>query len=211
MWWLMHFQGDGKRKAEMVKQMHQKAKQQMEKVNERRAAQANKRRKKMVFQPGDLVWVHLRKERFPTQRKSKLQPRSDGPFEVLERINDNAYKINLPGEYGVSVTFNVTDLAPFYADDDNSRTNSFEEGEDDEEPVAPIPHQGPITRVMAKKLQGLVHKHITKSNLLQVFGLDLEEGSQPCCTFLCIFEEPRDQVASVQVGIHVAATSASPS
>ncbi|XP_058006772.1 uncharacterized protein LOC131182140 [Hevea brasiliensis] len=142
--------------------------------------------------PLPLVWVHLRKERFATQRKSKLQPRSDEPFEVLERINDNAYKINLP-------------------DDDNSRTNSFEEGEDDEEPVAPIPHQGPITRAMAKKLQGLVHKHITKSNLLQVFGLDLEEGSQPCCTFLCIFEEPRDQVASVQVGIHVAATSANPS
>ncbi|XP_022973897.1 uncharacterized protein LOC111472489, partial [Cucurbita maxima] len=43
--------------------------------------------------PGDWVWVHFRKERFPTQRKSKLLPRGDGPFQVLERINDNAYKI----------------------------------------------------------------------------------------------------------------------
>ena len=36
--------------------------------------------------------MHMRKERFPKQRKSKLQPRAKGPFQVLERINDNAYK-----------------------------------------------------------------------------------------------------------------------
>jgi len=35
---------------------------------------ANKGRKKMLFESGDLVWVHLRKDRFPEQRKSKLQP-----------------------------------------------------------------------------------------------------------------------------------------
>jgi len=31
----------------------------------------------------------MRKERFPEQRKSKLQPRENGPFEVLGRINEN--------------------------------------------------------------------------------------------------------------------------
>jgi len=44
-------------------------------------------------------------------------PRADGPFEVLERINDNAYKVDLPGEYGLSTTFNVTDLSPYVEDD----------------------------------------------------------------------------------------------
>ena len=70
-----------------------------------------------MFQPRDLVWVHLRKERFPTKRKSKLMPRADGPFEVLERVNDNAYKVNLSGDYGVSATFNVADLSPYLEDD----------------------------------------------------------------------------------------------
>jgi hypothetical protein len=62
---------------------------------------------------GDLVWIHLRKERFPAKGRSKLLPRADGPFKVLQRIGENAYKIELPGEYGVSATFNVSDLAPY--------------------------------------------------------------------------------------------------
>ena len=72
----------------------------------------------------------MHKERFPNQRKSKLQPRGDGPFQVLERINDNAYKIDLPCEYGVSATFNVADLMLFNTDFD-LRSNPFEERRDD--------------------------------------------------------------------------------
>jgi len=83
------------------------------------------------------VWVHLRKKRFPSKRKSKLMPRADGPFEVLEKVNVNAYKINLPGEYGVSCTFNVADLKPYFEDDkfENLRANFFLEGEDDGVPT----------------------------------------------------------------------------
>jgi hypothetical protein len=41
----------------------------------------------MLFS-GDWVWVHTCKEHFPNQRKSKLQTCGEGPFQVLERIND---------------------------------------------------------------------------------------------------------------------------
>jgi len=41
-------------------------------------------------------------------------PRAKGPFEVPERINNNAYKINLLNDYGVSATFNVVDLASYF-------------------------------------------------------------------------------------------------
>ncbi|KAL6322767.1 hypothetical protein AAG906_018648 [Vitis piasezkii] len=34
------------------------------------------------------------KERFSAQRRSKLLPRGDGPFQVLECINDNAYMLD---------------------------------------------------------------------------------------------------------------------
>jgi hypothetical protein len=42
-----------------------------------------------------LVWVHLRKDRFPELRKSKLMPRAAGPYKVLAKINDNAYTLEL--------------------------------------------------------------------------------------------------------------------
>jgi len=108
-------------------------KPRIEKTSASYEAQANKHRRKIVFQPGDLVWIHLRKERFPSERKNKLIPRADGPFEVIERINDNAYKVDLPGNYGVSTTFNVADLSPFHPDDSQTdlRLKSFQQGEDD--------------------------------------------------------------------------------
>ena len=72
--------------------------------------------------------MHFCKERFPLQRKSKFNPRGDGPFQILERINDNAYKVDLPSEYNVSASFNVADLSPFDVGDAfDSRTNPFEE------------------------------------------------------------------------------------
>ncbi|KAJ8649116.1 hypothetical protein MRB53_002139 [Persea americana] len=74
-----------------------------------------------AFKEGDLVWIHLRKECFPIGRYGKLMPRADSPFKVLQRIGDNAYKIELPGDYGVSATFNVSDLSPYYEDEADSR------------------------------------------------------------------------------------------
>ncbi|GKA13070.1 RNA-directed DNA polymerase [Tanacetum coccineum] len=71
-------------------------------------------------------------------RFGKLKPRGDGPFRVLKKINDNAYKIELPGHYNVSATFNVADLSPYKGDSDDepdSGSSLFQEGEDDAESV----------------------------------------------------------------------------
>ena len=37
----------------------------------------NNGRKQLIFEPGDLVWLHLRKDRFPYLQKYKLLPRAD--------------------------------------------------------------------------------------------------------------------------------------
>jgi hypothetical protein len=74
----------------------------------------------------------LRKECFPDQRKSKLMPRGDGPLRVLAKINDNAYKIDLPPSYGVSNAFNVADLLQFTSEDTSeSRKTPFQGEKDD--------------------------------------------------------------------------------
>jgi hypothetical protein len=62
-------------------------------------------------------------------------PRVDGPFKILEKINDNVYKLKLPSEFGVSSTFNISDLQPYFREDDEvpSRTTSIQQGEDDDD------------------------------------------------------------------------------
>ncbi|GJZ18081.1 RNA-directed DNA polymerase [Tanacetum coccineum] len=131
------YNAEGSDQAEQIKLLHEQVRDQITKHNLQYQARANKHRRKVVFQVGDLVWIFLRRARFPQGRFAKLQPRADGPFRVLERINDNAYKIDLPGHYGVSATFNVADLAPYVGDepfDDDSGTSRFLGGEDDTDP-----------------------------------------------------------------------------
>jgi hypothetical protein len=54
---------DGKKKAEFVKMIHEKARLNIERRTKQYVHQANKGRKKIVFEPGDWVWLHFRKDR----------------------------------------------------------------------------------------------------------------------------------------------------
>jgi hypothetical protein len=55
---------------------------------------------------------------------------ADGPFMILEKINNNAYKLELPPKFRVSSTFNILDLRPYLGEEDEvpSRTTSIQEG-----------------------------------------------------------------------------------
>jgi hypothetical protein len=90
--------------------MHETTKLNIEKMNEKYRIAANKGRKDVKLEPDVLVWLHLRKERFLELRKSKLMSRAAGPFKILAKIIDNAYKLKLPPEFGVSPRFNISDL-----------------------------------------------------------------------------------------------------
>jgi len=90
---------------------------------------------------------------FPEQRRSKLMPRGDGPYQIIEMTTNNAYKVDLPGEYGVSGTFNVFDLFLFDTGDD-SRLKPFEErGDDAIQPSKDLLEVsvGPNTRLRSSK------------------------------------------------------------
>jgi hypothetical protein len=117
----------------MIK-LHEQTKQNIAAANARYHVAGSKGRKLVTFKPGDMVWLHLRKDRFPTLRGSKLMPRAAGPFKVLTKINDNAYILDLPAEFGVSTSFNVADLKLYAGADAElpSRATSVQEGEDDE-------------------------------------------------------------------------------
>ena len=65
---------DGQKKTELVKSLHERVRLQIAQKYERVASQANKGRRRVIFEPGDWVWVHMRKERFSAHRKTKLHP-----------------------------------------------------------------------------------------------------------------------------------------
>ncbi|MFQ6654339.1 hypothetical protein Gotur_025378, partial [Gossypium turneri] len=101
-----------------------------------------------------------------------------------------AYKIDLPGEYNVSSTFNVANLSPF--DFSDSRTNLFEEGGNDMSHKGPTQTQerdglklpqGPITRSKARqirvKLNGTIHDFISKA--LEAYTKEKENQDSLSC------------------------------
>jgi len=147
---------------EQITKIHELVRSKIEKTNVVYQAQANNHKKRVVFQLGDLVRIHLRKERFPSKKKNKLMPRADGPFEVLECINDNAYKVDLPGDYGVSTTFNVADLKAYQNDDylADLRSKYSQQGGDDGVPTTIDKEEGltSLTRsIPSSKVQALAH------------------------------------------------------
>jgi hypothetical protein len=127
-------------------------------MNEKYRITGSKGRTEIKLEPGDLVWLHLRKYHFLELQKSKLMSRAAGPFKVLEKINNNTYRLELPINFGVSPTFNISDLRPYLGEEDEmpSRMTPIQEGEDDEDiprhDDSPIAIQGPITRACARQL-----------------------------------------------------------
>ena len=144
--------------------LHEQTQQNIAAANAKYQVAGSKGRKLVTFEPGDMVWLHLRKDRFPTLRRSKLMPRAAGPFKVLTKINDNAYILDLPAEFGISTSFNVADLKLYAGEDEElpSRTTLVQEGEDDEDinyntrtstSAAPEAFQAPPTPPGAPPLQ----------------------------------------------------------
>jgi hypothetical protein len=93
-----------------------------------------------------------------------------GPFEIVEKINDNAYKLELPPEFGVSPTFNISYLRPYLGDEDElvSRMTPIQEDDEDithshthNDPLLDI--QGPITRARARQLNLEVSSFLSNS------------------------------------------------
>jgi hypothetical protein len=168
---------DAKQHVELMLKLHETTKENIQRMNSKYKLADDKGRKQLVFEPGELVWLHLRKDSFPAFRKFKLMPRADGPFKVLERINDNAYKLDLPVDFGVSPTFNIADLKPYLGEDDEleSRTTQMQEGEGDEDiatndtstptlvSTSPTP-LGPINRACARRLTHQVSSLLTSSS-----------------------------------------------
>ena len=120
---------DASARVNYLKKMHEDTRYTIERQVQRLATKLNVNKQPMIFNIGDLVWLHLRKDRFPNERRSKVLPRADGPFKVLACYNNNSYKIDLPRDkYNVSDIFNVSDLSSYHGDEDFDPRSDLSQG-----------------------------------------------------------------------------------
>jgi hypothetical protein len=97
--------------------------------------------------------------------------RAAGPFKILAKINDNAYKLELPPEFGVSHSFNISDLQPYFGEEDEmpSRTTSMQKGEDGEDIntsttiIPSVEILDPITQSRVQQLNHQVNSFLCSS------------------------------------------------
>ncbi|KAI9165278.1 hypothetical protein LWI28_010951 [Acer negundo] len=120
-----------------LQEIHQQVQKNLLQSGEKYKLAADKKRRHLEFNVGNLVWAILTNDRFAVGEYNKLAAKKIGPLEILEKINPNAYRLKLPSHIRTHDVFNVKHLIPFLgdsSDDDavgNSRMNFFQPGEND--------------------------------------------------------------------------------
>ena len=104
--------------AENWQSMIEEVREKIEKSNAKYKATADKHRRKQLFIVGDQVMVFLGQESFPIGTYSKLKSKKYGPYQIVKKINDNIYMVALPDSIGISKTFNVADIFPYYSSEE---------------------------------------------------------------------------------------------
>nr|GEZ93938.1 putative reverse transcriptase domain-containing protein [Tanacetum cinerariifolium] len=92
----------------------------MQAARDRQKSYADLKCKPMEFQVGDKVMIKVSPWKGVVRfgKRGKLNPGYVGPFKVLERVGDVAYKLELPEELSrVHNTFHVSNLKKCHADE----------------------------------------------------------------------------------------------
>ncbi|KAE8663112.1 putative Quercetin 3-O-methyltransferase 1 [Hibiscus syriacus] len=127
-----HFSPKADAMAKYLRGIHEQVKQTIHESNTKYKTRVDNHRRQVLFDVGDFVWVVLTSDRFPVGEYNKLKDQKIGPCEVMQKINDNAYRLRLPSHLKTSDVFNVKHLSHCFVDSDdttlNSRTSSFQPG-----------------------------------------------------------------------------------
>ncbi|PKU67384.1 hypothetical protein MA16_Dca022358 [Dendrobium catenatum] len=88
-------------------------------VQDRQKKYYDAKHRSVEFNMGNFVYIKIRpmKGVLRFDKVGKLSPRYIGPFEIIERIKNVAYRLALPTTYDVHNVFHVSPLRKFITDD----------------------------------------------------------------------------------------------
>lgn len=79
-----------------LQSIHQTVRDNLTTANAQYKHHADQRLLHVEFQVGDFVWAMLTKEHFSIEEYNKLQAKKIRPVKIIEKINPNAYHLQLP-------------------------------------------------------------------------------------------------------------------
>ena len=94
---------------EKIQLVHHALQEQLEKSQSSYKARNDKHRVDHKFQVGDEFWLYISKERLQGEGKN-LKPIRYGPFKILEKIGNNAFKLDFPPYMKIYYIVNVENL-----------------------------------------------------------------------------------------------------
>jgi hypothetical protein len=97
------------------------ARSYLDKATKKMKKWADKKRRHVEYQVGDLVLVKLLPQQFKSLRKvhKGLVRRYEGPFPIIKKVGKVSYQVQLPPKLKIHPVFHVSYLKPYHADMEN--------------------------------------------------------------------------------------------
>ncbi|KAJ7974913.1 Ty3/gypsy retrotransposon protein [Quillaja saponaria] len=162
-----HFTKDWKQNIDIARAYLEKASKRMKKL-------ANKGRRQLEFQVGDLVLVKLTKEQLKGLRGQdhKLIRKYEGPLPIVSKVGKVAYKIDLPPWMKIHPVIHVSNLKPYHPDpEDPARNQSTRPAVNLKKPPSRVAEE-----ILAER-RVIIRRHPRLEFLVKWKGLGDEETS----------------------------------
>jgi hypothetical protein len=125
------------------------AKARLHEAQVAQAKYANARRRDLQFAVGDMVRLSTAHLQLPSTMSRKLVHRYVGPFRVVEKVHECAYKLQLPPAMKIHPVVHVSNLLPWRVDGEHPEHNAVGESLP---PFAPTVQQRTFQEVLDKRV-----------------------------------------------------------
>ena len=156
--------------------------------------QADKRRRELILSEGDLVMLSTRN--LASLQVRAFRKRFIGPFKIIQKLSDVAYRLELPEELSIHNVFHISLLKPYHACPERfeNRRQPDDDHEADVEILAETESFG-VQKILGRRERVMPNGGIAVEFLIRWDNSSINEDSweelrnlPPCGKQLCEFQ-----------------------